>query len=264
MTRADFPAVVTAAGAATRFQPFAATVPKEMLPLGPTPAVEHVIRECLGAGATDVIVVTRPGDTVIPAHVQGLRAEGLPVETVVEDLSHGYGNTTPLLTLRDRLASCEAFAVAFGDDILLGEHSSGTNLTTMRNHLRGGVEGVIAAQHIDRNDTRSFGIIDTAADTPDRVRRIRQRPTPETVDEPLAVVSRLILRPSILARLRPTELARGEVDLGIATGQLATEACVLVHRIAGHWVTVGDPHRYFDALRTYWQHHTDPTGVPHP
>ncbi len=90
MTRTDFPAVVTAAGAATRFQPFAATVPKEMLPLGPTPAVEHVIRECLGAGATDVIVVTRPGDTVIPAHVQGLRAEGLPVETVAEDLSHGY------------------------------------------------------------------------------------------------------------------------------------------------------------------------------
>ncbi|WP_019811111.1 sugar phosphate nucleotidyltransferase [Saccharomonospora halophila] len=259
MTSTSFPAVVTAAGAATRFQPFACTVPKEMLPLGPTPAVEHVIRECLGAGTTDVIVVTRPGDTLIPTHVQGLRAEGMPVGTVVEDLSHGYGNATPLLTVRERLASCEAFAVAFGDDVLIGEHSPGGNLAAMRDHLCGDTEGVIAAQHIDRNDTRSFGIVDTA-DTPDRVCRIRQRPAPETVNEPLAVVSRLILRPSILDRLRPTELARGEVDLGIAMGQLAAEARVSVHRITGHWVTVGDPRHYFDALRTYWQHHS-PAGV---
>ncbi|MGP4018803.1 sugar phosphate nucleotidyltransferase [Saccharopolyspora sp. 5N708] len=256
MTTTGFPAVVTAAGAATRFQPFSSTVPKEMLPLGHIPAVEHVIVECLAAGASEVIVVTRPGDHIIPMHVRGLRADGLPVETVEEDLSHGYGNATPLLTVRDRLAACETFTVAFGDDVLLGEQPQGRNLATMREQMRPGTEAVIAAQRIDPNDTRSFGILDTDPDQVQRVIGIRQRPDPETVDEPLAVVSRLILRPSILDRLRPTELARGEVDLGVAAGQLATEARVAVHGIAGHWVTVGDPRHYLDALHTYWNLNT--------
>ncbi|MCI2422140.1 NTP transferase domain-containing protein [Saccharopolyspora sp. K220] len=256
MTTTAFPAIVTAAGAATRFQPFSSTVPKEMLPLGHIPAVEYVIVECLAAGASEVIVVTRPGDRIIPAHVRGLRADGLPVDTVEEDLSHGYGNATPLLTLRDRLATCEAFAVAFGDDILLGEQPRGGNLAAMREQMRPETEAIVAAQRIDPNDTRSFGIIDTDPEQGQRVTAIRQRPDPETVDEPLGVVSRLILRPSILDLLRPTELARGEVDLGIAVGQLAAEARVAVHRIAAHWVTVGDPRRYLDALHAYWNLNT--------
>lgn len=253
-----FPAVVTAAGSATRFQPFSTTVPKEMLPLGHTPAVEHVILECLHAGASEVIVVTRPGDRIIPAHVDTLHRDGLPVETVEEDLGHGYGNAAPLLTLHERLARCDAFAVAFGDDVVLGEQPRGYNLATMRQKMRPGIEGVIASQHVEPCQTRSFGIIDTDPAQDERVVGIRQRPDPSTVEVPLAVVSRLILRPSILDRLVPAEAARGEVDLGIAAGQLATTSHVDVHEITGRWVTVGDPPHYREALQTYW--HLHPTS----
>ena len=257
-----FPAVVTAAGAATRFHPFARAVPKEMLPLGRTPAVEHVIKECLEAGASEVIVVTRPGDDIIPAHVRGLRGGGAPVSCVEEDLAHGYGNGTPLLTLRDRLSACETFAVAFGDDVLLGEPSPGANLAAMHRHISSGIQAVVAAQKIARSLTRSFGIIDTDAESPQRVVSIQQRPEPGTVTEPLAVVSRLMLRPSIMDLLAPTDLAHGEVDLGIATSHLATETPVDVHRIDGRWVTVGDPQRYAEAMNTYHQLH--PAGDHHP
>lgn len=259
MPTVDFPAVVTAAGAATRFQPFSDIVPKEMLPLGHTPAVEHVVIECLAAGATEVIIVTRPGDRIIPDHMHSLRAEGLPVSTVEEDLSHGYGNATPLLTLRERLTKSTMFAVAFGDDILLAEPRLGYNLATMH-RMCADTEAVVAATHVQPSDTRAFGIIDT--DSAERLLRIRQRPTPSAVTEPLAVVSRLLLRPSILDRLRPTDLAGGEVDLGIATSQLAAEEHVGVHRIAGHWVTVGEPHRYHHALTTYWNLNPDQPPAP--
>lgn len=256
MNTPRFPAIVTAAGAATRFQPFSTTVPKEMLPLGHTPAVEHVIIECLSAGATEVLVVTRPDDHVIPAHVHNLRVNGLPVETVAEDLGHGYGNATPLLTVRDRLVACETFAVAFGDDVLLNEKPCGRNLATMREQIRSGCEAVIAAQRIEPSSTRSFGIIDIRPEQPERVVAIRQRPEPSTVHDPLAVVSRLILRPPILERLEATDEAGGEVDLGIAAGKLATECPVRLHPITGDWVTVGDPQHYLDALRTYQRTHS--------
>lgn len=261
MTTMSVPAVVTAAGAGTRFQPFSSTVPKEMLPLGHTPALEHVVVECLSAGASEVIVVTRPGDHIVAAHMRSLRADGMPVETVEEDLAHGYGNAAPLLTLRGRLTACDTFMVAFGDDVLLGEQQRGRNLTAMHQQMCPTTEAVIAGQSIHPNETGSFGIIDTAPGQPQRVAAIRQRPDPTTVHEPLALVSRLILRPSILDRLVPTELARGEVDLGIATGQLAAEAHVAVHRITGHWVTVGDPRHYLEALRTYWNLNTTEPAV---
>jgi len=249
MSQDSWTAVVTAAGHATRFRPFSTVIPKEMLPLGHTPAVEHVIDECLGAGAGHVIVATRPDDAIVPAYVDVLRRQGRPVEAVAEDLDHGYGNGTPLLTLRPRLESQALFGVAFGDDVLLG----GADLAAMYDLARTGADAVIAAQLIRPEDISSFGVVDVNPCDPSRVVGIRQRPDPSTVAEPLAVVSRLILRPSIFDLLAPSDLARGEVDLGIAVGRLAAVADVRVHRIQGHWVTVGDPCRYLDALRTYWR-----------
>jgi UTP--glucose-1-phosphate uridylyltransferase len=245
--------VVTAAGHATRFRPFSTIVPKEMLPVGHRLAIDHVVTECVDAGATSVIVATRPSDLIVPAYLTLLRDEGVPVEAVAEDLRHGYGNGTPLLTLRERLSTHESFGVAFGDDVLLGGH----DLAAMRAIARQGADAVIAAQRVDRADIAFFGAVDTHPDDPSRVIGIRQRPDPATVDEPLAVVSRLILRPSIFDLLGPTEHARGEVDLGVAVGELARIADVRVHRITGRWITVGDPHRYRDALRTYWQLQTE-------
>lgn len=75
-----------------------------------------------------------------------------------------------------------------------------------------GADALIAAQLIDRNDTGSFGIIDTTSLGSDQVAGVRQRPAPVT--EPLAVVSRLVLRPSILPLLVPRAAARSETDLG--------------------------------------------------
>lgn len=96
-----------------------------------------------------------------------------------------------------------------------------------------------------------------------RIAGIRQRPDPATVAEPLVVVSRLVLRPPILKRLIARPEADGEVDLGLAVGDLAPVGNVRVHRLAGGWVTVGEPHRYADALRR-WHDHTTTTGEPSP
>lgn len=225
-----------------------------MLPVGHRPALDHVIAECVGAGAATVIVATRPDDGVVPAYLDVLRDDAVPVEAVAEDLGHGYGNGTPLLTLRDRLAAEESFGVAFGDDVLLGGH----DLAAMRDIASSGADAVVAVQLVDHADIASFGVVDTRPNDPDRVVGIRQRPDPATVAEPLAVVSRLILRPSIFELLAPTEHARGEVDLGVAVGELARIADVRVHRITGRWVTVGEPRRYLDALQAYWQLQTEP------
>ncbi|GIH71014.1 nucleotidyltransferase family protein [Sphaerimonospora thailandensis] len=248
------PAVVTAAGRGTRFRPFTDWVPKEMLPIGSRPALGHVIDECLAAGADLVHVATRPGEQIIPAYVSGLREQGFPVRAVPEDLSYGYGNAAPLLTLAEELAAAETFMVAFGDDVLLGGRP-GADLAAMRRLAEQGADSVIAAQLIDRADVGSFGVVDLADPGGDRVSGIRQRPDPATVAEPLAVVSRLVLRPGILPRLVARPEARGEVDLGLAVGEQSHTGDVRVRRLAADWVTVGEPRRYADALALHWRDH---------
>lgn len=260
MTTQEFPVLITAAGGASRFRPFSTTVPKEMLPLGPRPALDHVIDECAGAGASEVIVVTRPANTVVATHLAAHYAHDVPVQVVAEDLHHGYGNATPLLTVADRLRHCALFAVAFGDDVLLPGARAHRELASMHRLAAGGADAVIAAVRIEHHQVGSFGIIDTDPDDPTKVIRIRQRPNPATVTEPLAVVSRIVLRPSILPLLVPTQHARGEVDLGIAVGELARTGIVRVHPLDCQWVTVGDPASYYQALSTYWSLH--PKDIP--
>jgi UTP--glucose-1-phosphate uridylyltransferase len=205
-------------------------------------------------------VVTRPADTVVAAHLAANHAREVPVQIVAEDLHHGYGNATPLLTVGDRLRHCALFAVAFGDDLLLPGARAHRELASMHQLAADGADAVIAAARIEHHQIGSFGIIDTDPDDPTKVVRIRQRPDPATVNEPLAIVSRLVLRPSILPLLLPTEHARGEVDLGIAVGELARTGTVRVHRIDTQWVTVGDPASYYQALRTFWSLH--PEDIP--
>ena len=50
-------AVIPAAGLGTRFLPASKAVPKELMPIGDTPALQIVIDEALGAGIDHVVVV---------------------------------------------------------------------------------------------------------------------------------------------------------------------------------------------------------------
>ncbi|MDQ1246411.1 MAG: UTP--glucose-phosphate uridylyltransferase [Actinomycetota bacterium] len=266
-TDAPCPAVITAAGHATRFAPFSRYCAKEMLPLGCEPALGHVIGECLAAGADPVYVITRPDDTQVGAYCADLHRRGLPVTAIPEDTSHGYGNAAGLLTVADRLREHDTFLVAFGDDLLLTD-TPGRDLATMRCHAQDTGASVIAAQLVPHHDIGGFGVLDTTGPGTDRVIGIRQRPHPDTVAEPLALVSRLALHPDILTLLRPRKDARDEIDLGLAADELSRVTPVEAHRLRAKWVTVGAPEQFHHALNAYWaqpaEHRDAATAPLHP
>ncbi len=51
-------AVIPAAGLGTRFLPATKAVPKELMPIGDTPAIQIIIDEALGAGIDHIVVVS--------------------------------------------------------------------------------------------------------------------------------------------------------------------------------------------------------------
>lgn len=58
-------AVISAGGLSTRFRPYSYSMPKEILPIDGIPAVQYAVDECLEAGITRIIIVTRPNNKII-------------------------------------------------------------------------------------------------------------------------------------------------------------------------------------------------------
>lgn len=62
-------AVIPCAGLGTRMLPLTRVVPKELLPLGPKPLIEHTLAELGEAGFELAIIVTRPGKEILEDHL---------------------------------------------------------------------------------------------------------------------------------------------------------------------------------------------------
>ena len=54
-------AIIPAAGLGTRMLPYAAAVPKEMLPIVDLPAVYYLVKEAVDSGIRDILIITNRG-----------------------------------------------------------------------------------------------------------------------------------------------------------------------------------------------------------
>ena len=52
-------AVIPAAGLGSRLLPLTKAIPKEMLPVGDKPVIEHTVRELVASGITDITSSSR-------------------------------------------------------------------------------------------------------------------------------------------------------------------------------------------------------------
>jgi UTP-glucose-1-phosphate uridylyltransferase len=76
-------AVIPAAGLGSRLLPLTKATPKEMLPVGDKPVIEHTVRELVDSGITDITIVVSGSKYLIQEHfepnpglVSQLRAAG--------------------------------------------------------------------------------------------------------------------------------------------------------------------------------------------
>ena len=61
-------AVILAAGMGTRMLPSSKVIPKEILPVVDTPAIQVVVEEAVASGIEEVILVISPGKTTVVDH----------------------------------------------------------------------------------------------------------------------------------------------------------------------------------------------------
>jgi UTP--glucose-1-phosphate uridylyltransferase len=232
-------AVIPAAGLGTRFLPATKAVPKEMLPVVDTPAIQYVVEEAVRAGLHDVLMITgrgkRPledhfdraveleralmdkGDTARLESVQ--RATDLAqVHYVRQGDPKGLGHA--VLTAEGHVGN-EPFAVLLGDDLVDPRDPLLSTMLEVQEREGG---SVIALMEVEPSQISLYGCAAVSGDGDVvRITGLVEKPPPDEAPSNLAVIGRYVLSPQVFDVLHQTKPGRGgEIQLTDAIQELTS------------------------------------------
>jgi UTP--glucose-1-phosphate uridylyltransferase len=230
-------AVIPAAGLGTRFLPATKAVPKEMLPVVDTPAIQYVVEEAVRAGLTDVLMITGRSKRALEDHFDrmvelevALEAKGdLAKLAAVQESTHlgdvhyvrqgdpkGLGHA--VLVASDHVGN-EPFAVLLGDDLIDPRDPLLQQMIALQEREGG---SVVALMEVPKDQISMYGCaaVEGSGDEV-RITGLVEKPALEDAPSNLAIIGRYVLSPTVFEVLRRTAPGRGgEIQLTDALQEL--------------------------------------------
>jgi UTP--glucose-1-phosphate uridylyltransferase len=246
-------AVIPVAGLGTRFLPATKAVPKEMLPVIDTPAIQLVVEEAVRAGIDDILMVTGRAKRSIEDHFDRsaelehfLEAKGKfdelkQIRAIAELATISYTRQRDPLGLGHAVACAEPhvgsapFVVMLPDDLVRPKTPLLDRM--LKIHERYG-RSVLAAIEVAREESSLYGMIEPEPVEEDLVRiaSIVEKPAPEDSPSTLAAIGRYVFTPEIFDALRETPPGHGgEVQLTDAINLLAQDQAVYALTFEGRF-----------------------------
>ena len=231
-------AVIPAAGLGTRFLPATKAVPKEMLPVVDTPAIQYVVEEAVRAGLDDVLMITGRGKRPLEDHFdrnveleRTLEAKGdqarlasvrratdlAQVHYVRQGDPKGLGHA--VLVAAGHVGH-EPFAVLLGDDLVDPADKLLEQMIEVQEREGG---HVVALMEVPREQVSLYGCasVEGEGDVV-RITGLVEKPPVEEAPSNLVIIGRYVLAPSVFDVLRRTDPGRGgEIQLTDALQELA-------------------------------------------
>ncbi len=240
-------AVIPVAGLGTRMLPATKAIPKELLPVFDLPIIEHVVKEAIAGGVTEIILVTRSGKEAIENHFDGnyelehrLEKKGKAkilgtVKNIIPDhvkvtsirQSDALGLGHAVLCAK-HLLNNEPFAVLLPDVLVLDRDFRDRNYSfsqLVKAWITTQV-GQVMVERIDYGMIENYGVadIDGAKSKPFvsvPLKGLIEKPTSEEAPSNLAVLGRYILPSKVLDLLESTKVGvGGEIQLTDALDEL--------------------------------------------
>jgi UTP--glucose-1-phosphate uridylyltransferase len=272
VTKAVFPV----AGLGTRFLPATKASPKEMMPVVDKPLIQYAVEEASAAGITDMVFVTgrskraiedhfdkayeleseleRRGKTEMLEFVQDLLPKNMNCIFIRQAEALGLGHA--VLCARPVIGN-EPFAVLLADDLLDGDPPVMKQMVDIYDYYRCSVIGV---QEVRREDTPSYGIVDSKpmSHNLEQIARIVEKPKPEEAPSTIAVVGRYVLTPRIFHHLESLgQGSGGEIQLTDGIAALLAEEQVLAYRYSGTRYDCGSKLGYLEATIAFGLRHPE-------
>ncbi len=236
-------AIVPVAGLGTRLLPLTRAIPKELLPVGRLPVLEHVIEELAAVGVQRALLVTSARKPAIAAHF-GEECAGVALSYVEQPEQLGLGDAVRCAA---GFAGERPVAVALGD-CLIGDGRARSDVIARLSAALDAhrAAAAVAVEEVAAEAVSRYGIVTLDGE---RVRSIVEKPT-ESASR-LAVAARYVLAPEVFDVLRRVEPGRGgEIQLTDALATLIEEGRpVVAVRLGDVRHDVGDLESYVRAFR---------------
>lgn len=190
-------AVIPAAGLGTRFLPATKSIPKELLPIFDTPAIQLVMDEAIDAGIEHIVVVSNRSKPAIEQYltpsaevVSKVRDSGrddladrlarigndVRVSVVYQDVPRGLGHA---IGCARHLVGSDSFAVLLPDELL----GDSTLLTALWRVNEATGDSVVGLKRVDQSEVSAYGCV-RVSEQPDSAGLVRIE---DVVEKPLAV-----------------------------------------------------------------------------
>lgn len=251
-------AVIPVAGLGTRLLPVTKSVPKELLPIIDTPAIQVIVEECIASGIEEVIFITGRGKGGIEDHfdynyelekvleergkfkeLESVRRVSKMIRTVAVRQKKPLGLGHAILCAREVVGD-EPFMVLLPDDIIESDPPCAKQIVDVYEKYG---QGVVAVMEVPHDQVSRYGIIDGEKWNPGlyRVRLVVEKPDPSVAPSNIAVAGRYCLPPIIFDYLEQAEKnAVGEVELTAAIARLARDRALIGYQFEGELHDIGD------------------------
>ena len=251
-------AVIPCGGLGTRFLPITKAVPKEILPVIDTPVLAYIVDEAIESGITDILIVLGRGKEAIKQYftcdpeledslnkagkhdllaVVKKIASGVNVRFTYQEKPLGSGDA---VRLARSFTGNEAFALAWGDDIIYSEKPViGQLIAAYKNTGK----SVLGVQSVLTDDIVKYGVAkvgENSGRTYDCFAVVEKPPINE-IPSRLASLGRYILTPDIYAEIdRLTPSVGGELQFTDALNALCGKGRVCAYDFEGRRYDMGD------------------------
>ena len=252
-------AVIPVAGLGTRFLPASKALPKVLLPVLDTPALQLAVGEAVQAGIQDIIFVVSPEQTGIESYFQrderlekvleqrggaGLLARVRQIPSVrkttlvVQREPLGFGHA---VLMAKQAVGDEPFAMLLPDDLIWDETPTIGRMMALFDRKGG---AVLALKEVPEEAVPALGIIEPRSEEGRvyEIARLVEKPRLDEVPSNLAIIGRYVLTPQVFEALERTSPgAGGEIQVTDAIQALLGIQPVYGYRFPGYHLDVGTP-----------------------
>jgi UTP--glucose-1-phosphate uridylyltransferase len=266
-------AVILAAGFGTRMLPASKVVPKELLPVLDTPAIQLVVEEIVASGISEIVMVISRGKGALLDHFASApELERFLAQRGKQDLLDVVRKTSTMARItpveqRDPLGighavlqakaavGNEPFAVILPDDICDCARPCLRQLMDVAEERDG---PVVALMRVARAEVSKYGIVEGPQIAPRLIRMtgMIEKPPVEKAPSEMAIIGRYLLPPEIFAILeRATPGHGGEIQLTDALLELAKRRSLYGYEFEGTRHDMGDRMGFLTAQIAYGLRH---------
>ncbi len=243
-----FTAVIPAAGIGSRMLPATKAIPKELLPIADTPAIQYLVEEIVASGIDKVVFITARGKEAIIDHfdsapdLEALLAGRNKMDllekvtapnraasymAVRQDRPLGLGHA---VLMAKQAVGDHPFAVVLPDD-LIDAPSRPALRQLMDVYEAHQPHGVLALMEVSDSEVSKYGIV-AGHHIDDKVIRITgivEKPSLAEAPSRLAVIGRYVLHPDTFGILEHLPRgAGGEIQLTDALAELVRDGKTLL------------------------------------